>query len=90
MHFELDFTTGPDEGRSACFRGLLQLLTSSVVAERESGRAVLFGQGRPLSLFPRFRQMAHFFTDTVRFSTLNSWRKYWREGCENVLKWEKR
>lgn len=29
MHFQLDFTTGPDAERSACFRAGLQLLMTS-------------------------------------------------------------
>lgn len=60
MYFELDFTTGPDSGRSASFRAALKLLMSSVVGKGDSGQAVLF------YCYISFYQTVHFFSGIVR------------------------
>ncbi len=59
MHFELDFTSCPDAGRSACFRAALKLLISFVVAKGDFGLAVLFYH------CTRFYQTVYFFSIIV-------------------------
>lgn len=66
MHFELDFTTSPYAGRSACLRPALQQMRAPQVVIESSAWAILSSRGGSLFLFKVSSKTVYFFSDSLK------------------------